>query len=452
MNINGIKAKLSPFRALLLAIFFTLGGLNCLAAANQCSELFADRSSPWIENLAKASPEAQKFWRDTGKKFQETIQKDLDNHTALYQAAKAEHHPTVDMLLKLGFYFKQGRFIAPDFFYLMKNLDFSRQGSAQPFEFKLLWTLEHKDYGLEQAMVLTPFQDFPASGLTYKTKTSLISNDGFLKMIRNGQFPLGGLESATDMRRAHIEGSDEFYYMISDFMHDLSHLQGFINNPDFAQSYIGAYKTKDNHWKKMEQEIGAEKTKNYKRVDDGKMTMFIFSESAWGFHPELPQHLNKVPFAKQLMASPEIIDGASLRSLSNENQATLRTELKYLEAKWWSMIDVYGGAAADIITYARFPSKFQMPMNVAQESLKHINKTEDWGPREYQDAALVLRFLKESPNFTAKNWEYFAVIQDVKKSKIFNSLKRIFEGHDGTQMRGFSLMAHFLGIKDPTIL
>lgn len=452
MNINGIKAKLSPFRGLILAIFFTLSGLNCQAAANQCRELFADRFSPWIENLTKASPEAQKFWRDTGKQFRETLQKDLDNNVAIYKEAMAEKHPTIAALFKLGFQYKQGRFIAPDFFFLMKNLDFIRQASAQPFEFKLLWTLEHKDYGLEQAMVLTPFQDFPASGLTYKIKTSLISNDGFLKMIRNGQFPLGGLESATDVRRAHAESTGGSYFMISDFMHDLSHLQGFINKPEFARSYLSAYKIKDNHWKQLEKEIGTEKMKNYKRVDDGKMTMFIFSESAWGFHPQLQQHLTKVPFSEKTIASQEAISGAGLRSLSVENQALLKTELKLIESKWWSMVDVYGGAAADIITFARFDSKYQMPMNVVHESLKYINRQENWGRREFQDAALVLRFLREAPNFTAKNWEYFAVTQDLKKSKVYNSLKAIFEGHEGTQMDGFSLMAHFLGIRDTTQL
>lgn len=452
MNLNGIKANLSPFRALLLAIFFTLSGLNCQAAANQCSELFADRHSTWIENFSKSSPEAQKFWRDTGKLFQETIQRDLDNNVALYKAAMDEHHPTIATLFKLGFYYKQGRFMAPDFFFLMKNLDFAQQASIQPFEFKLLWTLNHKDYGLEQAMVLTPFQDFPASGLTYKTKTSLISNDGFLKMIRNGQFPLGGLESATNYRRVEVEGSGDFYYIISDFMHDLSHIQGFINRPDFAQSYQNAYKTKDNYWKKMAKEIGPEKMRNYKRVDDGKLTMFIFSESAWGFSPLLKHHMAKVPFSEKMMADAEAFDGATLRNLSAENQALLKAELKVLESKWWSFVEVYGGASADIVTFARFTTKYQMPMNVVQAALKHVNSKDTWSEAEFQDAALVLRFLKEAPNFTAKSWEYFAVTQDLKKSKIYNSLKVIFDGYAGSQMQGFAQMAHFLGIRDTSEL
>jgi hypothetical protein len=452
MIINGLKANLSPLRALILAIFFTLSGLNCQAAANQCEELFAARSSPWIENLAKASPDAQKFWRDTGKKFQETLQKDLDNNSFFYKEAMLEKHPTIEAMFKLGFQYKSGRFIAPDFFFLMKNLDFMRQASGQPFEFKLLWTLEHKDYGLEQAMVFTPFQDFPAAGLSYKVKTSIIPNDGFMKMIRKGQFPLGGLESATDILRATAENSPNFSYIVSDFMHDLSHVQGFINNPEFAQSYINAYKIKDNRWKQLEKKIGKEKMLNYKRVDEGKLTTFIFSESAWGFHPELKPVLAKLPFSNKLISGQEVISGAELRILPAEDQALLRSELKVLESKWWSVVDVYGGAAADLINYPRFSAKYQMPMNVVHTSLKNINRKENWGGTEFQDAALVLRFLREAPNFTPKNWEYFAVVQDLGKSKIYSSLRAIFEGHNGSQMSGFTLMAHFLGITDTSKL
>ena len=451
MNRNGIKTKLGPFRALVLAILFTLSGLNCQAAANQCSELFADRSSPWIENLAKASPDAQKFWRDTGKQFQTTLQKDLDNNAFLYKRAMDAKHPLIAFLFKLGFQYKSERFIVPDFFFLMKNLDYYRQTSDQPMELRLLWTLKHKQYGLEQSMSLEPFQDFPANNMAYDIKTSLLPNEAFGKMIANGVFPIGGLEAASGNPRQYAEQSTGFYYMLSDFLHDLSHVQSLIENPAFSRAHQNVYKARETRWSLLEEKIGKVKMQNYRKMDEGTMAMFIFSESSWGFHPQYKSYVETSSLVKNLLNNEERITGETLSNLSADELVILKSELKSIEKNWWKIVAIYGGAAGDLITYSRFDAKYQLPMNLVHDSLARANNTDrNWSLRNFNDAALTLRFLKEAPQFTPTSWQYFALTKDVKNSKVFNSLKKIFEDHDGSQMEGFPSFAHFLGIKDTT--
>jgi hypothetical protein len=268
-------------------------------------------------------------------------------------------------------------------------------------------------------------------------------------MIRNGEFPMGGLESATGVLRADGERRGGFYYILSDFMHDLSHVQGFIDNPAFAQSYINVFRAKDFHWQKLEKEIGKTKMENYKRIDEGKFTTFLFAESAWGFHPQYSKHLESMPLVQKMTATKDRLDAEVLKNLPPIDRALLKAELTKIEANWWKIVNPYGGAARDLITYLRFDdAEYQMPMNVVRDSLNNLNKQSEWQDRDFQDAALVLRFLREAPNFTPKNWEYFALAPDISKSKIFNSLKTIFEGHSGSRMSGFSGIAHFLGIKD----
>lgn len=448
---NGIRANLSPFRGLILAIFFTLGGLNCQAAANQCKELFADRYSPWIENLTKASPDAQKFWRDTGKKFQEDMQIDINNSTSVYKQAMDEKHPTLAFLFKLGFQYKAERFIVPDFFFMMKNLDFYRQTSAQPMELRLLWTLKHQQYGIEQAMILEPFQDFPANNMAYNIKTSLLPNEAFGKMIANGVFPIGGLETVAGDNRYNVK-TNTGSYMLSEFMHDLSHVQALVASPAYAQAHKDVFQARELRWSQMAKKIGYDKMQNYRRMDDGSMTMFIFSESAWGFRPEYKSYINKTSVVQKLTTHEDLLTGKTLREdLSLEDQILLKDELKSIEKNWWKIVDIYGGAAGDLITYIRFDAKYQLPMNVVHESLKNLNnRTEAWNQNDFRDAALVLRFLREAPNFTPARWQFFALAKDPKKSKIYNSLRTIFEGHLGSQMSGFPSFAHYLGIRDTT--
>lgn len=455
MDLSRFKSYFKPFRGFLLAIIFTLVALNCQAGANQCSDLFETvRSSPWIANLEKASPDAQKFWRDTGKKFQETLQRDLDHNLVTYKRALDSGHPTIAFLFRLGFQFKNSRFVVPDFFFMMKNLDFVRQSTNLPIELKLLWTLKHKQYGLEQAMALDPFQDFPASQMSYETKTSLLQNDAFGKMIASGVFPIGGLESATGVPREYFERTKSGQYILSDFLHDLSHVQSLIENPDFALAQQRVYKTREFRWSQLEKKIGTESMRNHRRRDEGQPTLFIFSESAWGFQARHKDVLKQTPLAEKLSSTSEKLSGETLQSLSPESLTALKAELVVLEKNWWKIVNTYGGAALDLITYNNFSeAKYQFPMNAVLTALQNVNKTgENWRRRDFNDAALVLRFLRESQNFTPQSWEYFAVAKDVKKSKVYQSMRVIFDGHEGSEMRGFSMIAHFLGIRDTTQL
>ncbi|MFS4459564.1 hypothetical protein [Bdellovibrio sp. HCB2-146] len=450
MDLKNRRNQFKSFKGFVLAIIFTLVGLNCQASANQCSDLFSTAySSTWIANLEKASPEAQKFWRDTGKQFQETLQRDLDHHQDVYKEAKDARHPTIAFLLKLGFGFKGGRLVVPDFFFMMKNLDLMRQSASLPVELKFLWTLKHKQYGLEQALTLDPFQDFQASNMVYETRSSLLPVEAFGKLIANGIFPIGGLESATNTTRFDFDRFKKGS-ILSDFLHDLSHVQSFIENPDFASVHQNAYKAREIRWAQMEKKIGPDSTRNYRRRDEGGLTLFIFSESSWGFHSRYKEVVEQTPLVHKLSTEQTFISGSILKLLSSEDQALLKTDLQALEKNWWKIVSSYGGASMDLITYGQFAeTKYQLPMNAVLTALKNVNsRTAEWDNRDFNDAALVLRFLKEAPNFSSKSWEYFAITKDVKKSKVYQAMRRIFEGHQGSDMQGFSLLAHYLGIRD----
>ena len=190
---------------------------------------------------------------------------------------------------------------------------------------------------------------------------------------------------------------------------------------------------------------------NYRRMDEGTMTMFIFSESSWGFHPQYKSYVETSSLVKNLLNTDERITGETLSNLSADELVILKSELKSIEKNWWKIVAIYGGAAGDLITYSRFDAKYQLPMNLVHDSLARANNTDgNWSLRNFNDAALTLRFLKEAPQFTPTSWQYFAVTKDVKNSKVFNSLRTIFEDHYGSEMEGFPSFAHFLGIKDTT--
>lgn len=458
----GLFYSKSRIGAIFVLLSIGLTGVASAQLAPACKAVFTDaRASQALSTPAHLlSPEARRFWEDVGAQFKHSLDYDFNSpaNKPLYSKHIQAGHPAVAFYKSLGFETTPGNtFKAPPLIQLLTNLHLqvdglNRQLQANGVDIQLqpkmiLDLLNHQTHD-KQVLKLDPLAEVSVPGYRLTPGENILSVADFYLMATKGSLPIGGIESAVGAPRQLLEKGRHNPRLlenfadkphISEFLHDLGHLSGLIQNPDFAAAYFRVYQSYFERWgRKSSKEPLASLEQIAEPGTPFWWRTFYFSESSWVTKKDYQKNL------QDLVILQSLIQSRSSVTKSEERLALIR-ELKQLRDNWWKLFTPLGGAANDMISYEGHAPSIRS-IFLLSGALGELNRFLDrpFEPGTEASLNIVLNFLKHSPRLTVEQWELFAKSDNWQTTPGFKILQQIFTEADLRRLEDWNHLYQFL--------
>ena len=455
-----------------LAIYFLINGTNlgqALASYSKCETLFNSQEiRSFHDPLSQLSPESRWFWKTVGDQIQQALDSDFRRQANrdVYREHIYYDHPAIEFYRSIGFEIRSDGTLKsptlPRLFSLLNqkveklNDVFAAQGETLRISTELLLDLKASGDDINAKHVrASPLSEFFDPHMKLLPKSGLLNSIEFYQYVAGGKFPIGNTENAIGAPRDLLEQGRKNPKLIedlsdkpniSDFLHDLSHISVFINNPDFALAYFKVYRSYFERVKALplkEQEKYISKITSHQEPGFWWRT-FYFSESSWIPHKNFQREVGKLKELSALLnqAVPPL---HSYKKLRSSEILRVREELSRVYRNWWSLFTPLGGATHDMISYyglAPWERSAVINLGVRNELKRYLESSDSLPALDSLE--IVLNFLKHSPKFTVQEWTTFAKSDNWTKTPIFLTLQEIFPQKTLDRMPDWDGLADFL--------